>query len=83
MTLGITDGSVNVGLMNYGDDNLIARTGAYGANVGVKGSTGTYNTGKTLGITTDVNKSGLIATFSGLALGTVTSKKLGNFYIRY
>ena len=36
-----------------------------------------------IGVTTDPNKSGLITKFSGLTLGTVPSKKLGNFYIRY
>ena len=61
LALGITDGSKNLGLMNWGDDNLIVRTGAYGASIGASGKTGTYNTGKTLGVTTDATKSGIEA----------------------
>ena len=35
------------------------------------------------GLSRNSAKSGLIATFSGLTLGTIPCEKLGNFYIRY
>lgn len=36
-----------------------------------------------VGVTSNPSYSGLVAKLSGVALGTVASKKLGNFYIKY
>ena len=35
-TIGFTDGTTNVGLLNYGNDGLIVRTGAYDSDIGSK-----------------------------------------------
>lgn len=63
-TIGFTDGTTNVGLLNYGNDALISRTGAYDSDIGSNGKTGTYNTGKTLGLATDSTKSGIITSMT-------------------
>jgi hypothetical protein len=64
MTLGLTDGTNNVGLYFYNSskyaDNLSIHSEDYGKNVGETAS-GSYPTsGKTYGITTDPTKSGIV-----------------------
>ena len=87
MTLGLTVGStLTYGLATDGRPNrLSAYTTAYGKPIPTSGlSGGEYpDANKAVGVITDPTKSGLIAKFSGLTLGTVPSEKLGSFYIRY
>lgn len=64
--LGITDGTDNAGLNNLilsNDSNILgARIGSYGLDVGTEdGLTGLLASQKALGITTDPEKSGLVA----------------------
>lgn len=83
MTLGLTNGTNNYGLSGWGGDSFtVVKTAIYGTPYGSTGG-GSANHDLSLGVTTDPTKSGLIATFSGLTLGTVPSEKLGGFYIRY
>ena len=86
MAIGVTDGTRFYGMNgeNAGAQGCLGGcTGLYGSAVGTKKS-GTISTAEIgIGLTTDGTKSGLITKFSGLTLGTVPSKKLGNFYIRY
>ena len=87
MTIGLTDGVNNFSIWNTDSEGsyLQGYRGLYGQSVGATSSlAGVQNkANKGVGITTDPAKSGLITKFSGLTLGTVTSKKLGSFYIRY
>lgn len=62
---------------------LQVRDNLYGSTIGTQYSGSEPTNGLSMGVTSDPAKSGLIAKFSGLTLGTVPSKKLGNFYIRY
>lgn len=64
LSLGITDGSSYYGLCGYSSTGLIARKSAYGIGIGVAG-TGTADLGNIVsGITTDPDKSGLVANLS-------------------
>lgn len=74
-TLGLTNGSVNVGLSAISGSPPVLRTSVYGTNVGTahSGTTGSTTTGS-LGVTTDASKSGLTGTAS-----TATIK----WYIKY
>ena len=86
MTLGFTDNVSNFGMhtnTNTANPYAIIGTGDYGKDIGVAGSDSYITRSTTIGVTADPTKSGLIAKFSGLTLGTVPSKKLGNFYIHY
>ena len=89
MVLGLTNGITNYGLSNYSGGSNNAATyyvNVYGHAVS---SSAISDVGKQpsnhigMGVTQDPTKSGLIVIFSGLTLGTVTSLKLGNYYIRY
>ena len=82
MTLGLTDGKNNFGLKNT-SSALATRTDTYGLPVGSTASGTSGSSHVTLGVSTNSAKSGLIAKLSGVTLGTVASKKLGNFYIKY
>lgn len=68
---------------NTANPYAIIGIGDYGKNIGIVGSTSYITRGTTIGVTADPAYSGLITKFSGLTLGTIPSKKLGNFYIRY
>ena len=87
LALGLTDGTKNYGLSNYSGtaNHATYYTNAYGESVTVSGGSLKNQPGNhpILGVTTDPTKSGIIATFSGLTLGTIPSEKLGDFYIRY
>ena len=83
MTLGFTDGTTLTGSLIGGSGYINLDTGRYGKNIGLSYSGSSLSSNKTVGITADPTKSGLIAKFSGLTLGTVPSEKLGSFYIRY
>ena len=79
MTLGLTDGTTNGGMVtvntNYPSFNAIA--GNYGKSVGAKNASGTHmQLSKTVGITTDPTKSGIV--------GTLTRTQVNcNYIIKY
>ena len=83
MSLGLTEGTHYGSLNSNSQGALVEGRDGYGQPVGSSNAGLTFTTKKSLGVTTDPAKSGLIAKFSGLTLGTVKSKKLGSFYIRY
>lgn len=88
MALGLTVGASNSGLLTFFDGTSEYFAGnplLYGVSVGTTPQVINPWTAskKAVGVTPDPTKSGLIAKFSGLTLGTVSSEKLGNFYIRY
>ena len=85
MSLGFTNSNLNLALGSgyNGNGFVIAGQPGYGKPVGTITYQGGATNSKSMGVTTDPTKSGLITKFSGLTLGTVPSKKLGNFYIRY
>lgn len=58
LTLGVTNGTQNGGL-SCSNDNLNPRTGNYGLPVGHANTSGTFSD-KTIGITTDTTKSGIV-----------------------
>ena len=64
LTLGLTNGTTNYGLVGTGDSNylmgLSGNTNAYGTNTSTSGSTNKQVDGQ-LGITTDPEKSGIVA----------------------
>ena len=87
LTLGLTNGTNQFGLASasmYGTnaDTLVYSTNQ-GSSVGDTPYIAPFAQNKNVGITQDPSKSGLIAQLSDIALGTVPSKKLGNFYIKY
>lgn len=82
MTLGLTDGTYNFGIISDNGSETNTVTGIYNKNIGFSSWTKEV-VAKGIGVTTDPTKSGLIAPLLGLTLGTVPSEKLGNFYIRY
>jgi hypothetical protein len=62
MTLGLTDGSNNYGVIENSSNNLVARTTAWDKTVGTSvGDSGSMDDNKVVGITTDPAKSGIIA----------------------
>ena len=72
--------------MCAGASGTLANVGTqYGTSTGTVFADTAVSTyvGITAGLSSDPSKSGLIASFSGLTLGTIPSEKLGNFYIRY
>ena len=77
-TLGFTDGTTNVGVgFNTSTDYLYSRSGAYGLPVGSSmGSSSSIGNSKTVGLTTDSEKSGLIA-----QLSNITTSLDGYYYI--
>ena len=90
-TLGLTDGTYYGGLATSGENNqawqLCSGTAYYGSSlpnfaIGNIQSTDVFKN-HLMGVTSDGSKSGMVVTFSGLTLGTIPSKKLGGFYIRY
>ena len=77
MTLGLTDGTNNVGLrMSSGNDGVVASTPIFGTNVGTVSTITDSKTNKSLGLTTDALKSGLVA-----QLSDITTSLDGYYYI--
>jgi hypothetical protein len=72
MSLGLTDGTSNAGLVNFGSSSLGhlgATTQDYGDNIGAARSGESYPAGdKVIGVTTDPTKSGIETSSSGLKL---------------
>jgi len=68
-TLGLYDGTNGYGMIGAASNvagDLRSYTGIYDKNVGGTGITGTVSSGKYLGITTDADKSGIIADTSNV-----------------
>ena len=71
MTLGLTDGTNNIGLMSPASGSasgLSVTIDAYGKSVGTSQSASSLDVRKTKGITTDPTKSGIETSSSGLKL---------------
>lgn len=69
MTMGITNSSYNGGLFSQGSNpSLMVKTSYYGSGVGT-GAEGSANTliGQTMGLSTDPNRSGVVALLSQAA----------------
>ena len=67
MTLGTTDGTHLGALGNNSGLQYFGSTAGYGQNVGYTVNNTSQTAGKTVGITTDATKSGIVADTSGLA----------------
>lgn len=62
MALGLTDGAVNAGLYHADSASILARQSVYGSDVGTASTSGTtFRVAKSIGVTTDTTKSGIIA----------------------
>ena len=73
MTLGLTNGTLNLGLTGYSDSNgnrIQGKTGIYGVDVGTQGAGDTAGNGG-IGITSDPTKSGVIADLSNATAATI------------
>ena len=68
MTLGLTNGSQNLGLIPQEGGTRLAFSGAYGTSVGISTTAGAANWNKALGVTSDPTKSGIIAEESAAQL---------------
>lgn len=65
-TLGLTDGSNDYGLYSGTNSMVVTKAGA-GTNVGTSAAGSVMNLSKTLGLSTDADKSGVIADLSGVS----------------
>lgn len=74
MTLGLTNGTQNLGLA-HGNSAVLSGLNAYGTDVGTA-TTNTSGSNKSLGITTDATKSGILA-----QLSDITTPLDGYYYI--
>ena len=71
MTLGLTDGTNKVGLQNPSNATyLVQSAGVYGTSVGSANSSSDY-LGKTLGVSLEAEKSGLVADLTNATASTV------------
>ena len=61
MTLGLTNGTTNYGMVCGANDYYTGNTGVYGANVGTTRSGSNMGDALSYGITTDPEKSGIVA----------------------
>lgn len=82
ITLGLTDSTVNYGLITTSgagnqDDN---RTGVYGMAVGSAGSGSYVHNSKSVGVTTDSSKSGIVTMPHS---HTLTTLQCGTWIIKY
>ena len=73
------------GLALLSGNNCYYNKNAYGVAIGTTVTAG--NPGgadrSVYGVTTDPDKSGIVAVLPSTTIGTVTSKELGSFYIKY
>lgn len=76
MTIGLTNGTTNYGLFASSQDDLRAKTGAYGTAQNTTASGTAANGDKSLGLTTDPTKSGLITDLKEAASATVNQLRL-------
>ena len=82
MTIGLTNGSNLLG-MGDSQSGLTDWTLNYGKPIGTAVAQGSYGDNKTIGVTSDPAKSGIVASFSNITLGDIPSLQLGKFCIRY
>lgn len=78
MTLGLTDTGANLGLFlgNIGGQSTIGgATNTYGTNAGTIG-TGVIGNNKSMGITTDASKSGMIVDLTAATAATINALRL-------
>lgn len=66
LTLGLTDGINSVGLATDSQNNLTGALSGYGEVVGTARSGSSVSSSKSIGVTTDSEKSGIIADLSGV-----------------
>ena len=86
LTLGLTDGTNNLGLSGGRSDNWyvgIAPSYNIAAGTTYTSASPQQAAKKTTGVTTDASKSGIVAVLSSATIGEIPSLQLGNFYIRY
>ena len=83
MSLGLTNGTDFYSLFNSDEYKLALYSGNYGQAVPTVGSGYWVNGVFSTAVTTDPTKSGMVATFSGITLGTIPCEKLGKFFIKY
>ena len=83
MTLGLTNGTDNVGVGRYpaGISAFHPAIALYGTKVGTTVPNAAVN--GSLGITADPTKSGITASLSGIDIGEVNSFKLGKYILKY
>lgn len=81
MTLGLTNGTTNVGLTSSGFSAAYSSEG-FGKQVGTPTPNGTIMLGS-VGVITDPTKSGLKASLSGTNIGEVNALKLGKYILKY
>ena len=82
MSLGLTNGTVNFGMLSYSSNAYMHPSTAYGQPVGSNsggGTTGISNN-KSIGITTDPTKSGLVCNIGSIG---IPSLAVGKFYIKF
>lgn len=61
VTLGLTDGSTNLGVFEKNNDGVNGSEAIFGTSIGSSGDGSTVSSTKSLGITTDPDKSGIVA----------------------
>ena len=82
MTLGLINGLRNLALNWNGLYSIVSDLGSYGALVGNSGNITGSGTGS-IGVTNDPTKSGIVASFDGIDIGTINSLKLGKYILKY
>ena len=91
MALGMTDGTNYIGTVSsWGNnghgilDTLVRGTvNSYGVSVGNNDTSQLESANKTLGVTMDPTKSGIVASLSDINIGTINSLKLGKYILKY
>lgn len=73
LALGLTDGSVDFGMIGPNGSYLGVSTESFGANLSSASGRVTNIDGKTIGVTTDSTKSGLVADLSEATAATINS----------
>ena len=81
MTLGLTNGTTNVGLTSSGFSASYSSEG-FGKQVGTATPNGTTMSGS-VGVIADLAKSGLKASLSDTNIGEVNVLKLGKYILKY
>ena len=86
MSLGLTNGDVYCGLSHNTASpyHLGGAPTGYGAQIGQNcPTTNALGSQKSVGVTSDPTKSGIVASFSNITLGDIPSLQLGKLCIKY
>ena len=87
MSLGLTNGTNNGTLYNYGNNKsqygVIAGSGNNLAIGTYFGAGGMFPLNRAIGVMSDPSQSGLVTNFSDLNIGGVNSIKLGKYILKY